>query len=383
MSQDMALGLPPAMAFKYVCVGLLAVTSTRNTAWQASALEPARLGTGCSMSTGLALMVEGVEDVALHGKEGAGKPWVGEQFWWIGILGTLVGATMTVLGLVIQKTSHRQAAGRKLFCWLEWRWTLGLAVWFLGQVLCYCADGLANRSLLACFNCWNIVVVFVMAPVCLGEVVAPQSLCGAVITVLGCMWVVIVGPKTYYQHTVKSLQDEWVNPPFLCVVSFSALFAAALVSSAKFRKPSIGPMPVQYAALSAVYAWYATLFSKCSSSLVMTSMHTRSQLGYWQFWFFPLGALVFGIFQMHILNLALKVGPAISVLPVYESLSMTGQVILCGVFFNEFRGFNLGHLSLFGLGVVCVLAGVATLYTSSGLPDHHDENKPAGCLQGV
>jgi len=372
-------------------MGLLAVTSMRSTAWQVSALEPGRLGVGSglsgeaggSLAMGLALTAEGVEDPALNSKEGAGKPGISRAFWWIAVLGTLIGATLTVLGFVIQKGSHKQTAGRKLYYWLEWRWIMGLAVWFLGSVLCYFADGLANRSLIACFNCWNIVVVFVVAPMCLGETVAPRALCGALITVFGCVWVVLAGPKTYYQHTVKSLQEEWINPPFLCVVIFSALFAAALVSSTTCRKLTVAPMPVQYSALSAICAWYATLFSKCSSSLVMTSMHARSQLGYWQFWFFPLGVLAFGILQMHVLNLALKVGRAISVLPVYESLSMTGQVILCGIFFNEFRDFNLGQLSLFGLGVILVLAGVATLFTSSGLPDQHDEEEPAGCLQGV
>lgn len=376
--------LPPTMAFGHIFMGLLAVTSSRTTAWQAYALEPTRLGmsgglggeASASMSGGFALMVDIMEDPAV-------PDGISREFWWMGIMATMLGATMTVLGFIVQKGSHKQTAGRQVIYWLEWRWIMGLVIWFLGQILCYAADGLANRSLLACFNCWNIVVVFVLAPFCLGEAIAPQALCGASITVLGCVWVVLAGPKTYYQHTVKSLQDEWISPPFLCVASFSALFAAVLLSSTFCRKSASGPMPVQYAALSAVCAWYATLLSKCSSSLVVTSVHARSQLGYWQFWIFPVGVLVFGVLQMHVLNLALKVGCAVSVLPVYESLSMTGQVILCGIFFNEFRGFNLSQLGLFGLGVACVLAGVATLYSASGPSDHHDEDEPTGCLRGV
>lgn len=306
-------------------------------------------------------------DSSTHG----GHKGISRSFWWIGILATLVGATLTVLGLMVQKSSHKQHEDTERFYWMEWRWLLGLAVWLVGQLLCWAADGLANRSLLACFNCWNIVVVLVLAPACLGEAVGRAALAGAGVTVLGCIWVLLAGPKAYHQQTVESLQEEWVSPAFLAVAGLSGLGAAALLARAwaARRKFSLEVLSAhQLAALSAVFAWYAVLLSKCSSSLVVTSLHARrSQLGHWQFWLFPFGTLLFAVAQMHTLNLALKVGSALSVVPVYEALSMTGQVVICGFFFDEFRGFGFGGLAAFWCGVICVLSGVAMLICA-GLP---------------
>mmetsp|Transcript_74119 Transcript_74119/g.217504 ORF Transcript_74119/g.217504 Transcript_74119/m.217504 type:complete len:384 (+) Transcript_74119:139-1290(+) len=285
------------------------------------------------------------------------------QFWWVGALTTMVGATLTIVGLMIQKTSHGHptADEEKTYYWLSWRWVLGFLVWLTGQGVCWTADGLANRSLLACFNCWNIVVVFVVAPWYLGESVEQMASVGALITFGGCIWVVLTGPRSYQLQTVAKLQDSWLCLPVLCLLAVSLLLAIALAMRARMAKRSRGLVPLQLAALSAIFAWYAVLFSKCASTLAVTSVHSRNQFGHWQFWAYLACMAAFAVCQVHTLNMALKVGTAVSVLPAYESLSMMGQIVICGVFFEEFRGFEATSYLGFSCAIACVLVGITVM----------------------
>ena len=63
----------------------------------------------------------------------------------------------------------------------------------------------------------------------------------------------------------------------------------------------------------------------------MTPVWTENQLGYWQFWAFVIACGVFGVFQVHTLNLGLMSGIGVSVICTYESACMVGQLVLCGV----------------------------------------------------
>lgn len=299
----------------------------------------------------------------------------------------MIGATLTVVGFMLQKQSHTCSEAEQDPClrhcatgaadhvlrtggaddaavqcyWLQWRWQLGLLIWLIGQAVCWAGDGLANKSLLACFNCWNILVVFVLAPLCLGEAIGRRMLACAALTLGGCVWVVLTGPKTYHEQTVETLQSEWSRLPVLCLAAASTLAALMLWSCLQCRRVEPSVSPGLFAALSAILAWYAVLLSKCASVLVVSTLHTQNQLGSWHVWAFAIATVAFTVCQMHTLNMGLKYGEAVFVLPVYEATSMSGQVVICGVFFGEFRGLAVGELLLFCCGLLCVLCGVVAM----------------------
>jgi len=291
---------------------------------------------------------------------------VSELFWLLGVLVGMTGATLTIVGFMIQKLSHRDAQGSQWGYWSDRKWLLGFSLWVIGQLLGWFSDGLANKSLLACFNCWNIVVVFALAPFCLGEAVNPKTGLGVALIVAGCLWVVAAGPREYYEQTTSTINKSWASPSVLGAAGLSALFLMiTYVRGAAGREVS----PVVFASVSAVFAWFAVLLSKCASSLLVTTVHTENQLGHWQFWAFLSAMFFLATLQVHTLNLGLKVGAATAVLPTYEALSMTGQVALCGIFFGEFRSFSALHFAVLAGGFTCVLCGVATLvqHTPTGL----------------
>lgn len=296
---------------------------------------------------------------AVNGQNGqAGINDVSDVFWLIGILTGMGGATLTIVGFMLQKLSHRHAKSSQWGYWSDSKWLLGLSLWICGQLLCWCSDGLANKSVLACFNCWNIVVVFALAPFYLGEAVDPKTGLGVAIIVAGCIWVLFAGPREYYEQTTLTINQSWASPSVLCAAGLSVLFMLVMYfRNAAGRVVSA----VEFASISAVFAWFSVLLSKCASALLVTTVHTENQLGHWHFWAFISAMFVLGTLQLHTLNMGLKVGAATAVLPTYEALSMTGQVALCGVFFGEFRAFGaLDFLILMG-GFACVLCGVATL----------------------
>jgi len=282
-------------------------------------------------------------------------------FWIVGVVATLMGSTLTVLGFMVQKVSHQYSRDGGRWYWTDWRWLFGLVLWLLGQVLCCFADGIAPRSLLACFNCWNIVIVFALAPLCFGEAIDRKAFLGAGVTMLGCVWVVLAGPRDYQTHTVDSINKAWSSFPSVLVIATTAVYLAVAGSWGRLASPLARWPPVELAALSAAFAWYAMLLSKCVSTLLVTSVSVENQMEHWEFWLFMVGMLVCAALQMHTLNMGLKFGRSVDVLPTYEALSMTGQIIICGTFFSEFQGFGLWDMISFASGVSCVLAGVTGL----------------------
>lgn len=300
---------------------------------------------------------------------------VSQWFWIAGVVATLMGSTLTVLGLMVQKMSHQYSREGGWWYWTDWRWLFGLVLWFLGQALCWLADGIAPRSLLACFNCWNIVIVFALAPLCFGEAVDRRTFLGAWVTVLGCVWVVLAGPRDYEAHTVDSINKAWSTFPFVLIIGTTAVYLAAAGGLRRFASPLAQWPPVELAAFSAALAWYAVLLSKCVSTLVVTSVSVENQLEHWEFWLFMVGMLVCAALQMHTLNMGLKSGRSVDVLPTYEALSMAGQIFICGTFFSEFQGFGLWDLISFASGVSCVLAGVTGM-VRCGEKGSADEDRP-------
>jgi len=208
-------------------------------------------------------------------------------------------------------------------------------------------------------------VVFVFAPWYLGESVVPRAGVGAAITFVGCIWVVLTGPRGFHLQTVETLEDSWLSLAFISMTAVALLSAIVLAVRVRWSAHAAPLAPMQLTALSAIFAWYAVLLSKCGSTLTVTSVQSQSQIGRWQFWAYLLAMAAFAVCQVHTLNMAMKLGTAISVLPAYESLSMMGQVIICGVFFKEFQEFGTDDLLHFSCAIACVLVGIAVLTSAS------------------
>jgi len=322
--------------------------------------------------------------------------------WLAGILMTLIGQTTCVIGLQIQKISHiihtpkaspnkpiadgvmqnlglgeeGSLADESGYYFLQWRWLIGCIIWALGHIMCWIALGLAPQSILSCLQSWNIVVALALSPVLLNETLPHRAIEYATLLVIGCVIVVIFGPRTdkYELETVVSLDQAFITPSSLAVhiVCFVILLLSMYVSCMQEKLWRVE----RYVMVSATCAWYAALFSKSMSMVVITSVSAHdSQVGKLGFWIFAVTFAFFAVGQIHFMNLGLKYGLASAVLPLYEAASMTGQLFFGGILFGEFQHFEGQQWYGFITGVMIVFLGLGLLIRST-----HAESLDDGCL---
>lgn len=303
---------------------------------------------------------------------------------------SLMGASLTVIGMMVQKSAHQAAAKKETaeedsgapptwfskFYAENGLWLGGLAIFGFGNLVTWVALGLAPNGVLACFNSWNIVFSMVIAPMWLGERVPERAKKAALLLVLGCVWVTCAGPRSYRLETISGINFLFAQYPFtICSSVLLTLLVAMYMRQSLWKHfglwtPCEG---LQTSLAAAIFASYAVLFSKCTSMLVSGSVISQnSAWARWQFFLWAGGSLACGFCQIFFLNESLKRGKASYVIPVYESLSMSLQIVLGGVFFREYANFSVERHLLFWPGVAIVLLGII-LVTQAVEED--DDNK--------
>eukprot|EP00933_Yihiella_yeosuensis_P061812 TRINITY_DN64672_c0_g1_i1.p1 TRINITY_DN64672_c0_g1~~TRINITY_DN64672_c0_g1_i1.p1 ORF type:complete len:393 (+),score=59.25 TRINITY_DN64672_c0_g1_i1:180-1358(+) len=312
-----------------------------------------------------------------------------ESFWMIGVAINLVGATLTAVGLLLQKYSHnttsklddQEAKKRKDWYFLEARWLGGTAVWILGNIVCWVASGLAPQSLLSGLGVWNIVASLAAGFYFFGEPVTQKTLIGAGMLVFGCFWVILSGPREYQTQTVKIIEQELTHPVSIAIALTTAAFLTymAVVSAQRRADRRSSLTSMEYVSIAASFAWYACIFSRSMAALLVTSVRQWDpEFATWLFWALLVGFLASAVLNMHFLNQAMKVGDVTVVFPTYTAMAMTGEIVLGGLFFREFVSLGLVDHLLFWPAVLFVLLGVGLIsMQDQGSKDMMD--KPIRC----
>lgn len=309
-----------------------------------------------------------------------------EWCWLIGIILTLLGATLTVVGLMVQKRSHH-VKDMPLFdkpvpYWMQGPWVLGGVIWISGNMLCWVALGLAPQSILASMNCLNIIITIIIAPWFLGEKVSHQTLRAAGLLLVGTAWVIASGPKDYQVRTLPSIVQALTKLQSICAFGLTIGFLIGMTVLACVRwERKLAPTLTyaQFTIVSAIFAWYSTLLSKSTAKVIAASVQLWSPMyKNWVFWAFSAGFVLAAVAQGHLLNMALKYGNAVHVIPLYEALSMTGQIVVGGLVFDEFASLGvLGHLSFWpGVGIVLLGMSLLAFEARDSMAELNDENTP-------
>lgn len=292
----------------------------------------------------------------------------GRYFFLVGIPISICGATLTVLGLMVQKSSHGPMVDddpqedKSLFGYCcNCRWIGGLLLLLAGNAITWVALGLAPNSVLCCFNSFNIILTMVIAPTWFGEVVSPRTKWCAGALVIGCCWVAVTGPRSYRLQTVDHINELFGFPAFkVCAVCIATFFLASLVRYLHVRtKKDWEPTTVwQILSMSSISASCAVMFSKCTSALVQASVVTQQSQMKDQFFMYLAFSLVCGLSQLHFVNEGLKHAEASFCIPIYESMSMALQIVVGGMLFQEYHSFSWGQHLSFWPGVCMVVCGV-------------------------
>lgn len=294
--------------------------------------------------------------------------------WVAGVAITLLGTTLSAVGLLVQKQSHRTVASTPRSAarlketeppyWLEKQWMLGSGIWLLGNIACFVASSLAPQCLLSCLNVWNIVVALVVGYYVFREPVTTRAATSGAVLVVGLVWAIATGPKHFRLETVSSLMQSCVNPITLCWVAVTATFLVTLAGLSQYRQRTLGETLtcVQFTAVSATFSCYDSVFSRSLASLLTTSLRNwEPEFLSWFFGFLLIGFSLTSLMQIHFLNMGMQNGDAVIVLPLYMAMSTSGQIVGGGIFFNEFRELGVGDALFFLPGIACVILGALAL----------------------
>lgn len=292
-----------------------------------------------------------------------------ELYFWVGIAMMLLGKTLSAIGLLMQKYSHKGepttwtccSRSVALYCTSP-SWLCGLVVYILAHILCWVSLALGPQTVLASLTCWSTVVTFMIAPSFLGETVTVFRLISVCIMILGCTWVILSGPRTYQVSTVELILLQMQNMLFLMLSGLALMYLLGCAGMAALSNKSPRLSALQYTTIASVVGWYSVLSAKITSGLVFTSWHhNENQFDRWESWAMLVIMIVLAVANLHFLNMALSIGDAVYVTPLHQAIAILGQTVLGGLFFQEFQHLDTyGHIN-FWLGLSCVLLGIICL----------------------
>lgn len=306
--------------------------------------------------------------------------------WLLGIPIALLGSTMTVTGMLVQRMSqmpqnaattdvnedaekHEADAPSDFFYFLNRMWIGGFLLFAAGNMITWISLSMAPNSVLSCFNSWNIIFTLVFAPSlfpsCFPHEITRRTKFVAAMLVLGCCWVAIAGPRSYRLRTIGSLNLLFSYPAFqVCSATLGIVYIASVLrySSVLWKVADWDTFSVaQIAGIGAISAAYAVIFSKCTSTLVSVSISSGVSQIKNTFFVYAILTFVCGLSQIHFLNVALKKGLPAFVVPCYETSAMALQIVVGGMLFQEYAQFSLFRHLVFWPGVLTVVVGVLLL----------------------
>lgn len=285
--------------------------------------------------------------------------------WLVGVIVTFVGTTINALGYICQKRAHLEIQADEYY-WNNWTWRFGFCVVGFGNFLGWLVQGLTSQSILSCSTCWNILVIFAVAPLLFGEVVSNRALIGAAVVFTGCMWIIATGPKDFRQQSWDDLESSWKHPGFmvLLMVTWCVLVFMALLRHIRYSNniPSPALSSSEFVIVASVFSCYCVTISKTTSALLDTTVETgNNEFFTWRCSLLYVVLASCGLCCTHFLNMGLKYGEIVFALPLYNSLGMLFQMLLSATFFDEFRDFDVQAKVSFSCGVIVVLIGTAIL----------------------
>eukprot|EP00746_Dinoflagellata_sp_MGD_P133691 gnl/MRDRNA2_/MRDRNA2_67441_c0_seq1.p1 gnl/MRDRNA2_/MRDRNA2_67441_c0~~gnl/MRDRNA2_/MRDRNA2_67441_c0_seq1.p1 ORF type:complete len:433 (+),score=86.97 gnl/MRDRNA2_/MRDRNA2_67441_c0_seq1:180-1301(+) len=270
-------------------------------------------------------------------------------------------------------------------------WVIGFATWLAAQIINFVAMAMAPQVVLSCLGLWSLVCNMVFAHLILGETILRDQALVMLCLMVSVAIVIVNAPQPTAEKVkrggdVETLAADFLHPDFQLLTAcflggILALWCLAVGSRWIFRRSSgdgsdgenreawegyVGDLqPIAWAASSAAATGYTALLFKCIAQVListadtdenMVSQKVASPWTLWQTYAILVSAMVLAPTEVHLLNMALKCGDALLVVPMYFALGMLAQLLTGAVFFQEFKDFqSQWQANFFVTGVVLAL----------------------------
>lgn len=279
-----------------------------------------------------------------------------EASWGLGSAIGIVGCVGTSCGLVLEKHSHAQnECDEKPVAYYRQPWWLaGFSMFLAGQILNLIAMSMAPQTVLSCLGAMSLVFNALFAMLILGEDLLRTQLLAMVGVIAGVILVITNTPASdIVVHTgdIVVLVSPLISFEVCVTTLILAVFLPLCWIVISFFQPAL--MSIFWAMASAVSSGYTVSCFK-SGALFFTAV--ASPLRYMQTYCVLGVAVVLSLLQVHTLNLGLKVGDAMIVVPTYFALGMLAQLAMAEIVFHELEAWSSrGQANTFIFGVSMVV----------------------------
>ncbi|KAL3149128.1 hypothetical protein ABBQ32_001966 [Trebouxia sp. C0010 RCD-2024] len=299
--------------------------------------------------------------------------------WMVGAIINVIGSILINLGTNVMKLGHNKRSAdspdstrRPIRKYREWQ--CGVGLFAVGNVLNFVSFGFAAQSLLAALGSIQFVSNVVFAWFVLHERADRRVVVATAMIVVGCVVLVVFGNHQSKPLTTQELMHLFKDDVYIAYLAWLVTTAgiAYLVyryGTRKLRLEGLGGMshrwikalPISYSLFSGMIGTQSVLFSKALSTLLRTTLDGDSQLDSWFFWIVLLLFLCCAYFWVTSLNKALRLFPAVVIVPTMQISWTLFSVVSGGIYYQEYQAFTAFTASMFGLGVLIVFSGVFLL----------------------
>lgn len=294
----------------------------------------------------------------------------------IGIMSRMLGTTIIVFGYMTWKAAQKQFDPAQLHFWQSYwynrAWARGAFIVAVGHLLCWLTQSLTSAAVLAGFSCWAICMAIVMGYVYFREAVTAKLLVGHGCLVVGCICVSAAGPTDYSQHNVQKFMAAWSQKAFLYLVIGTLCIllpsGTPLVPCwGQFRTEISQSSPFRLSTCAAILSWYVVLLLRSAAVFLWDdAWNIPKHMRYWQ-WGFLLIAAICAACAVHFLNMSLKLGKAVAVVPVFQALELLGRAVVPSIFFGNLSHLTAARHAFLWCSVICIGCGVLLVSQDSNI----------------
>jgi len=330
--------------------------------------------------------------------------------FWLGVLITLVGSTITPLGMNLQRLAQLKLAKRSVsgnVC-LDPLWLCGLLIFICGNACDAVALAMAPQSVVTPLGCVSLVSNLFIARLVLKERLTSRVVLGSFVVMLGVVAIVFPASQTeeclQLRESLDTLLARWRKPGFivyascqfalLCAVGATVrtlerrMHARAETSSSAGGRPvtrflssrELSALRVGYPLFIGLVATWTVLFVKCAGELLTAAAEDPSIMREPATYVLVSGLVLSVPTQLVCLNRALAYFEALWVIPGLQCFWSLSSITTGAIFFDEFHSFAPWMFGSFLAGVALSLAGIALVATSDLGSEHPDSDSRGAAL---
>ncbi|KAA0162366.1 hypothetical protein FNF27_08075 [Cafeteria roenbergensis] len=287
--------------------------------------------------------------------------------WALGLAINFAFSFMAALGLNLQKRSIELHKGSRKPLHRQPLWVFGCCTMTCGSVFDFVAFGLAPMSLLAPLAALTLVWNMLIARWLHAEVVDRANIIATGVIFAGVTLAVIFSSHATPLYTVERIAQLFFAPEAVAYLLLTCV-AMAVSGTALWRTRGRRPgwKVFAYGMLAGAMGGQSVVFAKATVEIIKAAMvGAASMLSAAPWLVGGLTALLL-LTQLRVLNAGLAEFPALTMIPVYQSVWILASTLSGLIYFAEWGGLTGVQQGCFVFGTALTLAGIGVLLRAQG-----------------